>query len=183
MNNQHPDLAMANQFLGRLDPKRVFTFQTFPDQKGRSASASPKVLHGTLDQHADALIRANVAGSGIFVMINEGDGVILPGSKTCRTNDNIVRIRSLFCDLDGAPLEPILQAPLAPHIIVESSPGKWHAYWLTSDTRLDQFRGLQQALAKKYNGDSSVCDLARVMRLPGFYHHKGPPVMTRLIKH
>jgi hypothetical protein len=37
-------------------------------------------------------------------------------------------------------------------------------------------------LAHKFNGDKSVSDLARVMRLPGFYHRKtDTPFLTRLV--
>jgi hypothetical protein len=181
MTTLKPNLAQAQQYSVALAPNGIFTFQAFDDKISKKRTLN-RVLHGTLDQHADELIRLNLAGAGIFVMVNEGDGVVHTGKKTCRTNDNVKRIRSVFCDLDGAPLEPILQAPLEPHIIVESSPGKWHAYWLTSDTSLDEFKGMQKALAAKYSGDPSVCDLARVMRLPGFYHQKGEPFMTRLVK-
>jgi hypothetical protein len=180
MNTFQPDLFQAHQYLDGLHPNCASTFQTFGD-KAKDLELN-RVFHGTLDEHADALFRLNRAGAGIFVMVNEGDGFVHDGRRTCRTNQNVVLIRSVFCDLDGAPLEPILKAALAPHIIVESSPGKWHAYWLTSDTTLNEFKGVQQALAAKYNGDPSVCDLARVMRLPGFYHQKGEPFMTRLVK-
>lgn len=180
MSTFKPDLLQAQQFSHTLDPTGVVTIQTFGD-KAKDLELN-RVFHGTLDEHADALFRLNRAGAGIFVMVNEGDGFVHDGRRTCRTNQNVFRIRAVFCDLDGAPLEPILKAPLEPHIIVESSPGKWHAYWLTSDTTLNEFKGVQQALAAKYSGDKSVCDLARVMRLPGFYHQKGEPFMTRLVK-
>lgn len=180
MNTYQPDLSQGHQYLDVLDPNGIFTFQTFGDQA--KDLGLNRVFHGTLDQHADALTRLNLAGAGIFVMVNEGDGFVHDGGRTCRTNQNVFRIRAVFCDLDGAPLEPIVKAPLKPHIIVESSPHKWHAYWLTSDTTLNEFKGVQQALAAKYNGDKSVCDLARVMRLPGFYHQKAKPFMTRLVR-
>lgn len=180
MNIFPPDLDQVQRYFNVLDPHGVFTFQSFGDKA--KSPAFNRVFHGKFDQHADELIRLNLAGAGIFVMVNEGDGFVHDGRKTCRTNHNVVRIRAVFCDLDGAPLEPILKAPLEPHIIVESSPGKWHAYWLTSDTSLNEFKGLQHALAAKYSGDQSVCDLARVMRLPGFYHQKAEPFMTRLVR-
>jgi hypothetical protein len=42
---------------------------------------------------------------------------------------------------------------------------------------------LQQALARACGSDSSVCDLPRVLRLPGFLHRKGEPFTVRLVKH
>lgn len=182
MNDLIADKSMAEAFLHLLDPKGVFTFQTFDDDAKRKNPALGNVHHGTLSQYYEKLNAWNRHGAGVFVMVNEGDGKIHEGTRTCRTNNNVVRIRSIFADLDGAPLEPILQAPAEPQIIVESSPGKWHAYWLTSDTALTEFRGVQKALATKYKSDPAVCDLARVMRLPGFYHRKGESVMTRLMK-
>ncbi len=92
----------------------------------------------------------------------------------------MTRVRALFVDLDGAPLLPVLEHTSPPDIIVESSPGKWHAYWRVQDCPLDQFKSAQHRLAAQFQGDTSVCDLPRVMRLPGFFHHKADPYMTRL---
>lgn len=44
-----------------------------------------------------------------------------------------------------------------------------------------KFRPLQHALANKFGGDPSVCDLPRVMRLPGFIHQKRAPFLSRII--
>lgn len=175
-----PDLSQTEKFLRLLDPQGVFTFQTFDDDKQRKIPALPHVYHGTLEQHHTKLTSLQQYGSGIFVMVNQGDGVVHPNYKTCRTAANLIRVRALFADLDGAPLEPVLQ-DLHPDIIVESSPRKWHAYFLTSDCALDAFKLRQQQIAAKFNSDPKVCDLPRVMRLPGFWHQKSTPFMTRII--
>ena len=90
-------------------------------------------------------------------------------------------MRALFCDLDGAPLEPVMQSKPPPHIAVESSPGKFHTYWIVSDVKLEQFEDLQEGLAKRFSGDPSVHDQSRVMRLPGFVHRKAEPSMVRIL--
>ncbi|MBK7079424.1 MAG: hypothetical protein IPH55_01405 [Betaproteobacteria bacterium] len=118
----------------------------------------------------------------MFVMVNEGDGVVHEGSKTCRTAANVKQVRALFVDLDGAPLQPVAAAAVPPDIVVNSSPGKYHGYWLGVSCPLDAFTPAQLALAEKFGGDPSVNDLPRVMRLPGFFHQKGEPFMTRIIK-
>jgi len=41
----------------------------------------------------------------------------------------------------------------------------------------------QKAIARKFNSDPKVCDLPRVMRLPGFYHCKGNPYLTTIMHH
>jgi hypothetical protein len=173
--NLSPDLNQANNFLEALDPGASYTFQTFPEG-ARVKSSSPQILHGTLREHAARLTALNNSGHGIFVMINEGD---LKG----RTADNVVRVRALFVDSDSGPIQPLLDAAIAPHIAVESSPGKGHGYFLVADCPLDKFKERQRALADRFDGDRAVCDLPRVMRLPGFFHLKSAtPFQTRLIK-
>ena len=112
--------------------------------------------------------------AGVFVTVNATDG-------KGRQAHNVVRVRAVFVDLDGAPLAPILAAAPEPHIVVESSSGRFHAYWLCDDCPLDQFRRVQQALARKFSGDPSVIDLSRVMRLPSFRHLKGAAHTRRVI--
>jgi hypothetical protein len=181
MKNLNPNPDDALQYLELLAPgEDEFTFQAFDDSANKDRNKA-KVFHGTLEQHAASLIRLNQNGAGIFVMVNKGDGIAHAGKKSCRCNDNIIAVRAMFVDADGAPLEPILAESPLPHIVVESSPERWHVYWRTSDTKLDEFKPRQQALAERFSTDPSVCDLARVMRLPGFFHHKSEPFMTRLV--
>jgi hypothetical protein len=47
---------------------------------------------------------------------------------------------------------------------------------------LADFSTLQKALAEHYGTDSSVHDLPRVMRLPGFYHCKADLMMVQLLE-
>lgn len=165
------DLAAAERFLARLAGGEAITFQTFADKgDGRHLA---RILHGTLADHARALQQLNQAGAGVFLMVNAGDG---QGRKA----GNVVRVRALFADLDGAPLEPILAASPQPHLIIESSPGRFHAYWLVNDCPLDRFTALQAAIALKFASDPKVKDLPRVMRLPGYWHQKAEPFQTRI---
>lgn len=169
-----PDLTMADAFLSTLDPNGSFTFQTIDDDKTRKSRSLSRIFHGTLEEHAATFCELQQQGAGVFVMVNKGDG-------QGRSAHDVIRVRAHFIDLDGAPIEPVLQAALQPHILVESSPGKWHAYWLTTDCPLDEFKPRQQSLAHRFGGDTAVCDLPRVMRLPGFWHLKGVPFITRLV--
>jgi hypothetical protein len=173
-----PDLTEAERFLAALAPgsnsaTRCWTFQTFDDNKDRKDQHLARVLHGSLDEHAATLAQLNAQGAGIFVTVNETN---LRG----RTTENIVKVRAVFSDLDGAPLVPVLASEPAPHIVVESSPDRWHPYWLPSYVRLKNFRALQQVLIRRYGGDPAVHDLPRVLRLPGFIHRKGEPFRTRI---
>ena len=177
-----PDRSEAERFLALLDPgASKFTFQTFDDDKERKERRAEagekdpyaKVFHGTLAQHFDALARLNARGAGIFVTVNETD-------FRGRTIKNVVRVRSLFVDLDGSPLGPVIASLPAPHVIVDSSPGKWHAYWFVTGVALGDFTAMQKGLAARFGGDPSVHDLPRVMRLPGFFHRQGAPTMVHV---
>jgi hypothetical protein len=162
--NVVPDREEAARFLAALDPDAVaWTFQTFDDDANRKSKDLVRILHGSLARHWDELCLLQAWGAGIFVCINETD---FKG----RSAANIVRVRVLFIDLDGAPLPEKFHAE--PHIICESSPGRWHVYWLVKDCTLDAFGPLQRRLARMYGSDPSVHDLPRVMRVPGFVHQK-----------
>jgi hypothetical protein len=171
---------MTAAFLALLDSDPVFTFQTFDDDKERKSPALARVFHGTLEQHARALTRRQQDGAGVFFMVNKGDGVIHKGNKTCRTTANVLSVRSLFLDLDGTSPHKVFALERRP-IIVQSSPGRWHAYWPVTDLPLEGFDVLQRKLAHAFDGDPSVHDLPRVMRLPGFWHQKGEPFMTHVV--
>ena len=170
------DLNLAQRFLTLLsqcDEADAFTFQIFSEGKS-SSGAYAKILHGTLAELSEDLTQANLNGCGIFVTINRTDG-------KGRKNENIVGIRAVFVDLDGAPLQPVLDAPLSPHIVIESSSGRYHAYWIIEDLACDEFTSIQKELAAQFGGDPQVNDRGRVMRLPGFYHLKGLPYQTNII--
>jgi hypothetical protein len=174
-NVESDRLSDANVFLTRLDSTTTdFTFQTFDDNAERKDERLVRVLHGNLRQHADQLADLNSRGAGIYVTVNRTD---LKGRKA----ENITQVRAVFVDLDGAPLEPVYRHSVTPQVIVETSPNKYHAYWQVNDLPLDHFTGVQLALAERFNGDRSVIDLPRVMRLPGFYHCKRQPYPVRII--
>lgn len=168
------DVAMATHFLSSLSEGEDVTFQTFDDSTRKDRSLA-RIFHGTLEAHASELISLNQQGAGVFVTINQTDG---KGRETA----NIVKVRAVFVDLDGAPLEPVLKAPVTPHITIESSSGRYHAYWLIEGLRLEEFRPVQLALANRFNTDPKIIDLPRVMRLPGFYHQKSKPFQTKILE-
>jgi hypothetical protein len=169
----HPSPSEAARFLTALDAGGKFTFQTFDDNAARGNKRLVQIRHGSLKRHWPELVQLNNRGAGIFVTVNATD---LEGRKT----ENVTRVRALFIDLDGSPLDPATTCSTPPHIIVESSPGRWHCYWLVCDVPLDQFKTMQKALAARFNGDTGVHDLPRVLRLPGFVHQKGAPFLSLL---
>lgn len=173
------NLPDAQAFLAFLNPDAdIWTFQTFGE--GRATPPTlPATRHGTLDQCAGWLEEQNARGAGVFVTINETDG---QGRKTA----NVTRVRALFADFDNPPpgtLARLKGDTMPPTLIVESSAGKYHAYWaVDGDMPLEHFKPLQRAIAQHWGSDAAVCDLSRVMRLPGFQHLKGEPQPVRLIE-
>jgi hypothetical protein len=166
------NLAKAARFLALLDPTATeFEFLTFDDNKDRDDKSLTRTFFGSLAEHAASLQRLNDRGAGVFVTINETDG---KGRKT----ENIVRVRAVFIDLDGAPLAPATQRK--PHIVVKTSPGKFHVYWLVHGMPLQDFSAVQKALIEFFNSDDLIFDLPRVMRLPGFFHCKHEPFLIRI---
>ncbi len=163
----------AHQFIDLLSEGNICSFQTFDDSKESQRKRLIKVLHGSLDQNIDKLIKLNEDGAGIFVMVNQGDG-------KGRAGGNVTNIRSVFIDLDGSPIQPVLDAPIKPQIIIATSPNKYHAYWLVNDLDKEHFKPLQQLIARDYGGDMKVCDLPRVMRIPDFFHKKNDPFKVRI---
>jgi hypothetical protein len=160
----------AHQFLLALDNQtNRFTFQLFDDNKDRKDENLARVLHGTLDEHYATLVNYSRRGAGVFVTINETN---LRG----RTKDCIIGVRSYFADFDGAPKENILRFSLMPHTMTQTSPARYGVIYNIADAPLDEenFKRTQLALAELFESDPSVCDLPRVMRLPGFPHQKDP---------
>lgn len=151
----------------------TFTFQTFDDKKKHTHLA--RVLHGTLADCMAELELLNRKGAGVYVTINETD---LQG----REAENITRVRALFVDLDDPNPNRTFDYFLPPSAVIESSPGKHQVYWiLDDDLPLPEFRAYQKALISLFGGDPRIQDLPRVMRVPGFYHHKGAPFLVRQI--
>jgi putative DNA primase/helicase len=169
MTGLAPDLDQARRFLTLIDPGAdACTFQTFDDSPLKRGTLA-RVTHGDLESEWRRLAAWQKSGAGVFVTVNQTDG---RGRKA----ENIIRARAVVCDLDGAPLDPVMRCPLRPHVVVESSPGRYHAYWIVNDLPLDQFSGVQKAIAARFGGDPSVHDLPRVMRLCGFWHPEGRAV-------
>jgi RepB DNA-primase from phage plasmid len=174
-----PNLHETQQYFHALGASTsAICFQIFDDQ-GRNRRLA-QTLHGSLDNLAPKLTQLNQQGAGIFTPVNE----IAAGKP--RTTENVVRVRALFADADDPDRLPEVEAAiarfgLAPSIIVETSPGKRHFYWLTNDCPLAAFTGAQRALAAQLGSDPAVSDLPRVARVPGFLHRKGAPFLVRLV--
>jgi len=149
-------------------------FQVF-DDKGEDGRLA-EYRYGRLSDQAIQkwLIVKIKAGCGVFVVVNRTDG-------QGRRRHNITHYLAAFVDLDGKPLPT--EWRIAPDIIVESSKGRWHCYWLLEPgTDLAAWSDCQARLAACYGGDAKVIDAPRVMRIAGFDHQKAAPFRSRLVE-
>jgi hypothetical protein len=162
-----PDYEQAERYLRLLDPKaEQFTFQTFDDDEARKARTLARILHTTARD--TTLQYLHERGAGAYVTINQTDGM-------GRCIPNIVRIRAVWQEDDvGFKGE----FPLPPSLVVESSQGRFHRYWLVADGwpaddqgRLD-FEGVMARIVSDYGSDKQAKDLSRVLRMPGFLNRK-----------
>jgi hypothetical protein len=91
-------------------------------------------------------------------------------TKPQRIKENAAGIIALWGDLDGAPVP---NGDLKPTAVVESSPGRYHAYWrLESDIPPQTAEELNRRLAREIGADPSGFDLTQLLRVPGTINHK-----------
>lgn len=178
----NPSFEEASKFLSLLAPEDAeFTLQTFDDNSDRKAPSLTHIFQGSLEKYWDELVKLNRKGAGIFITVNKTDG-------KGRKKENIIGIRAIWQEADNGD-EPEL--PCKPHIVVESSLGKYHRYILTKGPEtgcLAEFESIQQRMVDAYGSDPNAKDRARVLRLPGFYHQKvnakkcldGTPYMVKI---
>lgn len=152
---------------GEPDPR--VALRVIPENgEGRAST-----WHGTLSASWDRLEKAQLNKCGVFFTVSETDGSGVKAS-------NIRKARASFIDLDGSPLPA--EWPVEPHLVIETSPGRFHAYWMIEpETDLRAWSRLQSALAQKFDADPSVKDAPRVMRLAGFKHLKREPFTSRIV--
>lgn len=128
---------------------------------------------GSISQLWEKLCGYNNAGWGIFfnVQVMDGQGYYL---------HNVQHIRAHIVDLDNtltshSSYQRAVSSNPLPSFAVQTSPDKFHIYWIVQPYQGNDFYTLQQRrLVQLYDGDSKVIDAARVLRLAGFLHQKNP---------
>jgi len=148
--------------------QQVFVFTVFPDNKAITLEQRKDLSRqfiGTWESQKESLIYYNRLGCGVFVTVNKTDG-------QGRKNHNIVGINTIFVEDDtGEPKN----FPIEPSMVIQTSPNKYHYYFLTDTTHKLEARAVQEHMVQQYNSDPNAKDLARVLRIPGFHHLKNTP--------
>jgi len=130
---------------------------------------------------------------GLFMAVNETD-------ELRRDKAGILSLRAWWADLDDKNAsEPfnadrdLARLPLPPTMVVQSGHGT-HLYWVATEPmgcRDDMPRKMEHEVELKaiatalrpFGADPQVCDVARVMRVPGTWNMKDPliPFLTKLV--
>ena len=159
------------------DQDSVVCFQTFTDPKPRP---KPDPLadnwHGKLCDNWEKLKQLNTQGAGVFITINQTDN---RGTK----KENITDVRAVWQeDDDGAGWD---DAFLEPSMVVESSPGKFHRYFLFDEPApVKHFDDMQQSLVHNFGSDPNAKNVNRVLRLSGLYHvkNRAKPHLVKIVQ-
>lgn len=167
------DYAQAFAFVAALtqsDPASTPVDLRMIHDVRKDIAAIPR--RGTLPELWNEICAWNNQGYGAFININHMDG---NGHEIA----NVAAIRCQAIDLDNLSANQNYERAIAfnpaPAFAVQSSPGKFHVYWSTKyHTNRDGFTLLQRKLRTLFDGDKTVIDPSRVLRLPGMFHLKNP---------
>jgi len=161
------DVEMARRFLRLVDANDTFTFQTFHDRpKGTEEDGTlARVIPGPAGKE---LLSLHDRGAGFYFTVNRTDGA-------GRKGQNITNIRAIWQeDDDGVAVD----FPIEPSLVVESSPGRFHRYWLLAEPWPADERGradhaaVMERMIETYGSDKNAKNLCRVLRVPGFLNRK-----------
>jgi hypothetical protein len=182
------DKSTAQEFIAHWFGNKPVTFQVIAETQEaierKEAAESRKdyrymnrFFHGSLEKYWEILAKYNQNGYGIHIAVNDTDG---KGRKI----ENVTNINGFFLDMDGEPLDELINFTkrynMEPTILVQSSPGKYHAYWKTDNCPMSTWPGIQKTLAKRFGGDAGSMAVNKTLRCPGFVHQKSQPVTVRV---
>ncbi len=161
------DQQLPIRFLRMLNPNNgAVTYQTFQDRK--DAPKDPSLIKIISGLAKEQLLDLHARGAGIYVTVNQTDGA-------GRKKENITRIRAVWREADNPNLPAL---PIEPSLVVETSPGHCHEYflvrgdWPANEEGEADFTGVMDRMVETYGSDKSAKDICRVLRVPGFLHRK-----------
>lgn len=170
-------MGTTEEFLSYFPGKEIYVSNTDvevpKDDPKYKLKISPWHIHDTFENAAPRLHHAQKDRRGVFFVVNELDQSKDPDRK--RTKKMFVRARAVWVEDDNPRELPREDWPIKPNIVVNSSPGKFHYYWLTSTTNEKEWNNVMKRMVQDWGCDNQGKDIVRVLRVPGFYHHKRKP--------
>lgn len=155
-----------------------FMLQTFDDREFVEKDPSLVTAGLPKDYGWERLQTLNEKGAGIFFTVNQ-----FPGGR--RKKELCAGVNAWYVECDTLSIEEQMdryaKSPLMPTFMVLSKKSV-HAYWLAIDGTEKNFVRVQMGLQQYFQGDPAMKDIARVLRVPGFYHNKTEtPFLVELI--
>ena len=119
--------------------------------------------------HPNQAKEFNEKGFGIFWTVNDFRGP--------RRITNLKKIVAWAIDIDKgtkAQMKNRIEAGLIPTMVIETKSG-FHVYWKAKDAKTEHWDAIvSDRLVPFYGADKNARDLARILRVPGYYHLKNP---------
>jgi hypothetical protein len=171
-----------DRFLSLLAPESDrHLFLTIAESPWAKANLPRIRLHeGRFEHLAEELNLRNTRGCGVHLAVNELDAA----DPKKRTAANVRRIRVVWQeDDDGWRGE----FPLAPSIVIQTSPGRFHRYWLVEgywpadDDGRSDFSAVMAGMVANHGSDPNPIDICRALRVPGFKHMKEASHLVELL--
>ena len=145
------------------------------DRKDEAFAEKLEVTTCRFSEIESVLAGHNKLNRGIFFLPNFGG----------HTDAEITRVNAQFVEMDNQSFEEQMKRiesfSLKPSFIIKTRKS-YHVYWLVDRADVEKFRKIQKQLVKFFDGDPACTNLARCMRLPGFFHCKQEPVMVECIE-
>ena len=168
-------MDQAEKFLSLIDPNtNKFLFACFEYRKIKKG----RTFFGTFGVLENKLKKLNEEENYcVYVTVNKTEGAERKASA-------ITECRAVWVE-DDEPRETYRKDwPLKPSIIVESSPGKYHYYWITKTTNFEEWDKVMQRMVDDHGCDHKARDISRVLRIPGFTHKKDltKPFVSKLVE-
>lgn len=157
-----------------IDTGLISLVRASTDVEGRSQLNKPLWFNAFVE-FSDFLAAAEkYSGEDLYFAISSY------GQEYRRKDDPVARTRVVYADVDGQNPDDFR---LAPSILVESSPGHYHAYWLLNEpVDTATASDLSTRIAKAHGLDASSGIQTKLLRVPGSVNSKyGKP--TQVLAH
>jgi hypothetical protein len=173
---------MASRFLSEffaVSAGSIFIC-SLPNERGTN-SESKLAGRGDFSRIDEFVRKHDRTNYGVFFCVNT-----LQPRQACRSKQTISEIVALHADIDLDKVDAIAeeierklgQLLLLPSFVVSSGHG-FHCYWVLHEAAeatpktIAEVERLLHMLADHVGGDPAVCEISRLMRLPGSHNTKG----------
>lgn len=168
--NVKPDVVSMRRHIKLLSAKTPIVIQSYPPKSNKTAGLPKFKMCKTVEEAVEFAASESKRGMNAGIVANPTDG---KGRKA----KNVQAINWLFADFDSGDtqLKELLALPVKPNLVIQTSKGRFHAYFRVDDCTVNEFKQSQIALAKRFESDESVCDPSRCLRIAGSVNFNHQP--------